>query len=66
MLFLWSVWYMQTVRNLMLLYNKGPLCLHRLTLIPAWLRNHMPGNVWDEITYAFPNFNGEAVKVEKG
>ena len=27
-----------------------------LTLIPLWLSNHMPGKVWDEITYSFPNF----------
>ena len=32
-----------------------------LTLIPVWIRNHMPSKVWDEITYPFPNFNGCAV-----
>ena len=34
-----------------------------LTLIPAWIRNHMPGKVWDEITYPFLNFNGATVEV---
>ena len=29
-----------------------------LTLITEWTSNHKPSKVWDEITYAFPNFNG--------
>ena len=29
-----------------------------LTLIPAWLSNHMHSLVWDEIIYPFLNFNG--------
>ena len=40
-----------------------PLYLHGLTLIPAWIRNHMPSKMWDEITYPFPNFNGSTVEV---
>ena len=31
---------------------------YRLTLIPTWISNHIPGKVWEEITYPFPNFNG--------
>ena len=31
--------------------------------IPAWISNHMPGKVWDEITYPFLNFNGCTVEV---
>ena len=34
-----------------------------LTLIPAWISNYMPSNVWDEITYPFLNFNGATVEV---
>ena len=41
----------------------GPFYLHGLTLIPAWIINHMPGKVWDEITYPFINFNGATVEV---
>ena len=41
----------------------APLLLTCLTLIPAWIRNHMPSNVWDEITYPFLNFNGCTVEV---
>ena len=26
--------------------------------IPAWISNHMPSKVWDEINYPFQNFNG--------
>ena len=37
---------------------RGPLCL-----IPAWKSNHTLCKVWDEITYAFPNFNGCTVDV---
>ena len=32
-------------------------------LIPAWISNHKSSNVWDEITYPFPNFNGCAIEV---
>ena len=32
-------------------------------LNPTWISKHMPSEVWDEITYAFPNFNGaKAIK----
>ena len=43
-----------------------PIVLHGhlgyllLTLINF---NHMPGKVWDEVTYPFPNFNGCTVEV---
>ena len=33
----------------------GPLYWHRLTSIPAWISNSMPGKMWDEIAYTFPN-----------
>ena len=36
---------------------------HGLTCIPAWIRNHMPSKVWDEITYPFPKFNGCTIEV---
>ena len=32
-------------------------------LIQAWICNHMPSKVWDEITYPFLNFNGATVEV---
>ena len=35
---------------------------HGLTLIPAWISNHMPSKVWDEINYPFPNFSGTPLK----
>ena len=31
--------------------------------LPAWISNHMPSKVWDEITYPFPNFNSCTVEV---
>ena len=33
------------------------------TLISAWIRNHKPSNMWDEITYPFSNINGCTIKV---
>ena len=36
---------------------------HGLSLIPAWISNHVPNKVWDEITYPFPNINGATVEV---
>ena len=32
----------------------GPFYWHILTLIPAWIRTHMPSKVWNEITYPSP------------
>ena len=32
---------------------------------PTWLSNHMPGKVWGEITYPFPNFNGCTFEVRE-
>ena len=29
----------------------SPFYWYRLTLIPAWIRNHLPSNVWDDVTY---------------
>ena len=36
-----------------------------ITLIPAWISNYIHYNVWDEITYPFPNFNICTVEVCK-
>ena len=44
---------------------------HLGLLLPTWFNfnpsmdkyNHMPCNVWDEITYPFLNFNGSTVEV---
>ena len=36
---------------------------HELTLIPAWIRNHIPSKAWDGIIYPFLNFNGCTVEV---
>ena len=47
--------------------NRGPLNQHGLTLIPAWRTNHVPGKVWDDIIYRFPNLNGStALKFGNG
>ena len=35
---------------------------HELTLIPVGISNHLPGTVWDEITYLFSNFYGCTVE----
>ena len=41
----------------------GPFYQHGLTLIPAWISDHMHSKLWGEITYSFPNFNGAIVEV---
>ena len=43
--------------------SMSPLHKHALTLIPAWMNNHMPSKVYDEITNPFPNFNVYNLKV---
>ena len=40
-----------------------PFYQHGLTSIPAWKSNHMPSEVWDGITYPFPNFNSATIEV---
>ena len=42
---------------------RGPIYKRGLTLIPAWISNHPPGKMWDEITYPFLNFNSGTVEV---
>ena len=41
----------------------GHFYWHGLTLISAWISNHLSGKVWDDITYPFLNFNGCTVEV---
>ena len=41
----------------------SPFYKHGLTLITAWISNHMSSKVWEEITHPFPNFNGATVEV---
>ena len=36
---------------------------HGLTLIPAWICNHMLSKMWDDITYPFSNFNGANIEI---
>ena len=43
--------------------TSGTFYQHGLTVISAWISNHIHYNVWDEITYPFPNFNGCTVEV---
>ena len=38
--------------------TRAPFYSHGLTLIPAWINNHIHYKVWDEITYPFLNFDG--------
>ena len=42
---------------------RGPFLLTCLTLILAWISNFIHYNVWDVITYPFPNLNGCTVEV---
>ena len=42
---------------------RDPFNWYGSTLIPAWISNNMPSNVWDEITYPFLIFNGATVEV---
>ena len=41
----------------------GPFYQQELIIFLAWIRNHMPGKVWNEVTYPFANFNGTTVEV---
>ena len=39
--------------------------LNGLYLIQAWINKRMSSDMWNEITYPFPNFNGAIVEVWK-
>ena len=49
--------------RVILMAYKGPFYSYGLTVIPAWISNHIPNNVWGEITYQFPKLNGCTVQV---
>ena len=57
----------QSIQKITSVFYKIEACslfyLHGLTLIPAWISNHIHYKVWDEITYPFLNFNGCTVEV---
>ena len=38
--------------------HQDPFYWNGLISSPAWISNHMPYEVWDEIYHAFSNFNG--------
>ena len=44
--------------------TRGPIYYHGLTLIPALMSTYIDHIAWDEITYPFPKFNGEALSLE--
>ena len=39
-------------------YYQGPYYQHGLPLSPAWISNHIPNKVWDEIIFRLKNLNG--------
>ena len=43
--------------------TRGLFYQHVLTLIPMWISNYIHYELWDKITYPFPNFNCAAVEV---
>ena len=38
--------------------NWDPVYWYGLTSIPAWVSNHFPSEMWDEIIHPFPKLNG--------
>ena len=44
-------------------WDLWPLLLTWLTVISAWINDLTSSKVVDEITYTFPNFNGETVEI---
>ena len=45
------------------IHHLGPFHKHGLTLILAWISNHIHYKVWEEINNIFPNVNGATVDV---
>ena len=44
------------------LLHHGPLLITRISLIPAWLNNHINDSSWDKFADPFPNVNVAAVE----
>ena len=48
--------------------KQSNVCLHawklpiKVVIIFTWISNHMHGEVWEEISYPFLNFNGASVE----
>ena len=56
-------WVKYTINPIEVYTAFSPFYYHGLTLIPAWICNHIHYKMWDEITYQFLNFNGATVEV---
>ena len=41
--------------------SRGTFYKHGLTLIPVWIGDYIYNEVWDEIIYPFPNFDGAII-----
>ena len=52
-----------TLVTIMAVDDMGTLLFTWIDFIPAWMNYYIHQNVWDEITYPFPNFNGFTVEV---
>ena len=60
----WSLWLgWQDILGWHSYDGRGPFYSHGLTSTLAWIRNYIYYNVWYEITYPFPNFNGCTVEI---
>ena len=44
------------IRHSGLATHWGPFYWHGVTSILTWIANHVPSNLWDDITYPVPNF----------
>ena len=50
-----------------MIISRSPFYCYRLTLIPAWMSNHMPSKVWDEILiYSQISTAAQLLKFENG
>ena len=56
--FFYHFWMLMKMVQVHTLNTYGTFYQYGLTSIPAWISNHMPSKVWDEITDTFLNFNG--------
>ena len=43
--------------------HQGPFFLYGITLISAWINNHKPSKIWDQITYLFPKCNAYTIEI---
>ena len=56
-------WEYSVITLFMKVISRATFTKHELTMISAWMNNHVSNKLWNEIIYIFPNFYGAPIVV---